>query len=414
EFVTSTTTFAPASAWASPSPVRLLTPEEGEADTASWPRSRGISFLPMSPLPPITTIFMPGLLECRPAGSVLLFPSLFLLIGDDDALVVLRVQADGDEARLVLRAGVPSDAVQAAGRLVEGVTGLEDLGLVVVDGPLVLALQDVPERRAGMTVRGLHLARRQRHLDRRGLRLLPVQLLDDVLLGEHLDLSPAFAVLVVVCQAHPAGRERAQDDRHQGTSHDSSSERTGASAPSGNKDVEGGMVCDRLEEHSRKGGRFAEGGREAARRPHRHDPLHRSREPCQCRTDTIRTGALKSKRMTPAKLRNCSGPPHRVEFVSRCSAPRSHRPPVAAAFGIRAMLIAGSFPPPQVEHQDRRRIPAGRRPNMARGTVACPDKVACQRGDGGDCAVGCGGAYNQLPRDVLAPSGITSWLRRKR
>src|SRR5262249_23278362 len=86
----------------------------------------------------------------------------------------------------------------------------------------------------------------------------------------------------------------------------------------------------------------------------------------------------------------------------------------AAAFGIRAMLIAGSFPPPQVEHQDRRRIPAGRRPNMARGTVACPDKVACQRGDGGDCAVGCGGAYNQLPRDVLAPSGITSWLRRKR
>ena len=38
------------------------------------------------------------------------------------------------------------------GRLVEGVAGLEDLGLVVVDGSLVLALQDVPERRAGMTV----------------------------------------------------------------------------------------------------------------------------------------------------------------------------------------------------------------------------------------------------------------------
>src|SRR5262249_58786623 len=67
-------------------------------------------------------------------------------------------QDDGDEARLVLGAGVPADAVQAAGRLVEGVTGLEDLGLVVVDGPLVLALQDVPERRAGVTVRRLHLA----------------------------------------------------------------------------------------------------------------------------------------------------------------------------------------------------------------------------------------------------------------
>src|SRR5262249_4453619 len=211
EFVTSTTTSAPASASASPSPVTVLTPEEGEADTAACPapRSRRISFLPMSPLPPITTIFMPGLLECRPsriAGPVLIFPSLFLLFGDDDVLGVLRVQDDGDEARLVLLAGVPADAVQAAGRLVEGVTGLEDLGLVVVDGPLVPALQDVPERRAGMTVRRLHLARRQRHLDHRGLRLLPVQLLDDVLLGEHLDVIPVFAVLVVMRQGHPADR----------------------------------------------------------------------------------------------------------------------------------------------------------------------------------------------------------------
>src|SRR5215469_361113 len=181
-------------------------------------------------------------------------PSLFLLYGDDDVLGVLRVQDNGDEARLVRLAGVPTDAVQAAGRLVEGVPGLEDLGLVVVDGPLVLALQDVPERRAGVTVRHLYLARRQRHLDHRGFRLLPVQLLDDVLLGEQLDVIPAFAVLVVVGQADPAGRESAYDDHQQGASHDSSSERTGASDPSGNKDVEGGTVCDRLEDHSRQGG----------------------------------------------------------------------------------------------------------------------------------------------------------------
>jgi hypothetical protein len=32
---------------------------------------------------------------------------------------------------------------------------------------------------------------------------------------------------------------------------------------------------------------------------------------------------------------------------------RPDRPPVAAAFGIRAMLIAGSLAPPQVEHEDR-------------------------------------------------------------
>src|SRR5262249_40892252 len=265
EFVTSTTTSAPASASRSPSPVMVLTPDEGEADTASWPRSRrmGISFLPMSPLPPITTIFMLDLLECRPdIRTVNRFPPrtsgpraiargarsplLFLLLGDDDVLGILWVQDDGDQARLVLLAGIPADVVQAAGRLVEGVTGLEDPGLVAVDGPLVLALQDVPERRAGMTVRRLHLARRQRHLDHRGLRLLPVQLLDDVLLGEQLDLSPAFAVLVVVCQAHPASRESAHDDRQQGTSHDSSSERTGGCDPSSNKDVEGGAVCDRL------------------------------------------------------------------------------------------------------------------------------------------------------------------------
>src|SRR5262245_55353554 len=67
-FVTSTTTSAPASASHSPSPVMVLTPDAGEADTASWPRprSRGISFLPMSPLPPITTIFMLDLLGCGP------------------------------------------------------------------------------------------------------------------------------------------------------------------------------------------------------------------------------------------------------------------------------------------------------------------------------------------------------------
>src|SRR5262249_49452342 len=67
-FVTSTTTSGPASALANPWPVMVLTPDDGDADTASWPRPRrrGISFLPMSPLPPITTIFMMDLLECGP------------------------------------------------------------------------------------------------------------------------------------------------------------------------------------------------------------------------------------------------------------------------------------------------------------------------------------------------------------
>src|SRR5262249_21572941 len=99
EFVTSTTTFAPARAPARPSPVSVLTPEEGEAGIASCPRSKGISFFPMSPLPPITTIFMVDLLV-DPAGSpgrCSSFPSL-LLLRDDDVLGVFRVQDDGDEA----------------------------------------------------------------------------------------------------------------------------------------------------------------------------------------------------------------------------------------------------------------------------------------------------------------------------
>src|SRR3954452_14735365 len=91
----------------------------------------------------------------RWAGAHL--PPLFILLGDDDVPGALRVQDDGDEARLVLLAGVPADAVQAAGRLIGGVTGLEGPRLVAVDGPLVLALQDVPECRAGMAVCRLHL-----------------------------------------------------------------------------------------------------------------------------------------------------------------------------------------------------------------------------------------------------------------
>jgi hypothetical protein len=73
EFDTSTTTFAPVSASASPSPVRALTPEDGEAETASWPCCRriGTSFLPMSPLPPITTIFMLDLLFAPQIGAVI-------------------------------------------------------------------------------------------------------------------------------------------------------------------------------------------------------------------------------------------------------------------------------------------------------------------------------------------------------
>src|SRR6202042_1319932 len=60
EFDTSTTTEAPFSASASPSPVSVLTPELGDAASAACPclQSFLTSFDPMRPLPPITTIFI--------------------------------------------------------------------------------------------------------------------------------------------------------------------------------------------------------------------------------------------------------------------------------------------------------------------------------------------------------------------
>src|ERR671921_1625004 len=64
EFDTSTTTSALSRASSKPSPVSVLTPDSSDADTAWWPcpRSLRTSFEPMSPLPPITTIFMMSLL----------------------------------------------------------------------------------------------------------------------------------------------------------------------------------------------------------------------------------------------------------------------------------------------------------------------------------------------------------------
>src|SRR3546814_11984448 len=62
EFATSTTTLVSIRASASPSPVMVLTPEAGDAATTSWSFSRSLltRFVPMRPLPPITTAFMSG------------------------------------------------------------------------------------------------------------------------------------------------------------------------------------------------------------------------------------------------------------------------------------------------------------------------------------------------------------------
>lgn len=70
EFETSTATWAPASTSARPSPVSVLTPESGDAGTASCPCSRSMptSFEPIKPVPPTMTIFVIVPSVCVQAG----------------------------------------------------------------------------------------------------------------------------------------------------------------------------------------------------------------------------------------------------------------------------------------------------------------------------------------------------------
>src|SRR5215472_2287507 len=71
-FDTSTTTDAPFIASANPSPVTEFTPNLGEASTASCFCSRNLvtTLDPISPLPPITTIFMIASLNATEAFQV--------------------------------------------------------------------------------------------------------------------------------------------------------------------------------------------------------------------------------------------------------------------------------------------------------------------------------------------------------
>src|SRR5215831_2171067 len=71
-FATSTTTSAPSSALAKPSRVMVFTPVLGEAGSTSWPRSLRFftSFVPMRPVPPMTTIFTASFRSFRPMQSM--------------------------------------------------------------------------------------------------------------------------------------------------------------------------------------------------------------------------------------------------------------------------------------------------------------------------------------------------------
>src|SRR5262249_56510238 len=71
-------------------------------------------------------------------------PGSLLRLRDDEVLRVPRVQDPRQHPGLHL-ARVLGHPVQAPARLVERLARLENLGRLVVDGPLVLAFQNVPE-----------------------------------------------------------------------------------------------------------------------------------------------------------------------------------------------------------------------------------------------------------------------------
>src|SRR5262245_21518324 len=123
--------------------------------------------------------------------------SLFLAsLPDRRVLDTAGVQGHRHEAGPGPGARVPSHPVQTPRRFVERVAGLVLLDRLVVDGVLVLALQDVAERRAGVAVRRILLAGPEGYFVHRRAGSLPAQLLDDVPLGQLGHLHGLVVVMV--------------------------------------------------------------------------------------------------------------------------------------------------------------------------------------------------------------------------
>src|SRR5262249_32007548 len=100
--------------------------------------------------------------------------------------------------------------VEAPGRLVERIAGLERFGGLVIDGPLVLSLYDVPEHGAGMAMRRAGLTRLKSQFHRRRFSLFTVELFDDVALRERGPFRVALVWFVVTGESQPNDREGGQ------------------------------------------------------------------------------------------------------------------------------------------------------------------------------------------------------------
>jgi hypothetical protein len=108
-----------------------------------------------------------------------------------------------------LAARVLGHPVHSPRRFVERFPSLVGLDRLVVHGVLVFALEDVAEHRAGVAVRRILLAGLEGHFSHRRTCVLPVQLLDDVPLGQLCRLH--LALPGVLGQGHPADPDGGAD-----------------------------------------------------------------------------------------------------------------------------------------------------------------------------------------------------------
>src|SRR5438067_1737991 len=97
--------------------------------------------------------------------------------------------------------------METAGRLIESIPGLERLGGLVIDCPLVLALDDVPEDRPGMAVRYTALTWLKHDLHRRCFSRLAIELLQDAPIRQRGHLRLALVAIVVGGEGQPANNE---------------------------------------------------------------------------------------------------------------------------------------------------------------------------------------------------------------
>src|ERR1700748_1652795 len=104
----------------------VLTPDDGDAAITSWPCSRRFftTFFPISPLPPMTTIFM--LFSCPHAGCL---KELLSLLGWNQSRNTLFFHQEHDELRRFAIARVAAHDMNVIRAFIECFTGFERDGL---------------------------------------------------------------------------------------------------------------------------------------------------------------------------------------------------------------------------------------------------------------------------------------------